>query len=226
MHPQRLFLLNVASNSGKRYWDCKLPCLSLWTGLWLSGELGRGKSKKACGQTFGAAVPWYLLCIRSWCKLLLVRTLTVDRSDWHRLFGRHVARDLSKQLFSVKYRVSIWVNCSSPCLTWCLLDWSMSCSKECWVICCLGHCQPARSYFSKRQRPAPYWFSYRRSRTFYKIDNEAWAPFLCFLTAKQSKTPLISRQFSQEFTHAREIDWQITILLTDGQQDNIIKRAE
>ena len=47
---------------------------------------------------------------------------------------------------------------------------------------CLGHCQPARSYFTKRQRPAPYLFSYRRSRTFYKIDNEARAPFLCFLT--------------------------------------------
>ena len=27
MHPQRLFLLYVASNSGKRYWDCKLPCV-------------------------------------------------------------------------------------------------------------------------------------------------------------------------------------------------------
>ena len=27
MHPQRLFLLYVASNSGKRYWDCKLPCI-------------------------------------------------------------------------------------------------------------------------------------------------------------------------------------------------------
>ena len=27
MHPQRLILLYVASNSGKRYWDCKLPCI-------------------------------------------------------------------------------------------------------------------------------------------------------------------------------------------------------
>ena len=27
MHPQRLFLLYVVSNSGKRYWDCKLPCI-------------------------------------------------------------------------------------------------------------------------------------------------------------------------------------------------------
>ena len=34
------------------------------------------------------------LCIRSWWKLLLARTMTVDRSDWHRLFGRHVAHDL------------------------------------------------------------------------------------------------------------------------------------
>ena len=27
MHPQRLFLLYVVSNLGKRYWDCKLPCI-------------------------------------------------------------------------------------------------------------------------------------------------------------------------------------------------------
>ena len=53
-----------------------------------------GKAKKACRQTFGIAVPRYPLYIRSWCKLLLARTLTVDRPYWHRLFGRHVARDL------------------------------------------------------------------------------------------------------------------------------------
>ena len=63
-------------------------------GLWSSGELGRGKSEKACRQTFGTAFPRNPLCIRSWCKLLLVRTLTVDRSDWHLLFGQHVARNL------------------------------------------------------------------------------------------------------------------------------------
>ena len=27
MHPQWLFLLYIVSNSGKRYWDCKLPCI-------------------------------------------------------------------------------------------------------------------------------------------------------------------------------------------------------
>ena len=27
MHPHWLFLLYIASNSGKRYWDCKLPCI-------------------------------------------------------------------------------------------------------------------------------------------------------------------------------------------------------
>ena len=27
MHPQQLFQLYVVSNSGKRYWDCKLPCI-------------------------------------------------------------------------------------------------------------------------------------------------------------------------------------------------------
>ena len=37
----------------------------------------------------------------------------------------------------------------------------------------LDLCQPARSYFLKRQRPAPYSFSYRRSTTFCNIDNEA-----------------------------------------------------
>ena len=27
MHPQWLFLLYIVSNSGKRYWDCKLRCI-------------------------------------------------------------------------------------------------------------------------------------------------------------------------------------------------------
>ena len=76
------FLLSATSES-----------TSLWTGLWSSGELGRGKREKACRQTLGTAVPRHRLCIRSWCKILLARTLTVDRSDWHRLFGRHIARD-------------------------------------------------------------------------------------------------------------------------------------
>ena len=66
---------------------------SLWTGLWSSG-VGRGKKEKAWRQTFETAVPRYPLCIRSLCKLLLARTLTVDWSDWHWLFVRHVARDL------------------------------------------------------------------------------------------------------------------------------------
>ena len=30
---QRLFLLYVVSNSGKRYWDCKLPCIEAQTEL-------------------------------------------------------------------------------------------------------------------------------------------------------------------------------------------------
>ena len=58
------------------------------------GNWGEGKAKKACRQTFGTAVPQHPLCIRSWYKLLMARTLTVDRSDWHHLFRRHVARDL------------------------------------------------------------------------------------------------------------------------------------
>ena len=44
-------------------------------------------------------------------------------------------------------------------------------SNACAIQRCLGHCQPTRSYFLKRQRPARYQFSYRRSKTFCKIDN-------------------------------------------------------
>ena len=52
---------------------------------------GEGRERvKACRQTFGTVVPRHPLCIRSWCKLLLARTLTVDRFDLHRFFGRHV----------------------------------------------------------------------------------------------------------------------------------------
>ena len=72
---------------------------SLWTGS-LFGErvkksLGERRERvRASRQTFGTVVPQHPLCIRSWCKLPLVRTLTVDRFDLHRFFGRHVARDL------------------------------------------------------------------------------------------------------------------------------------
>ena len=68
---------------------------SLWTGS-LFGERvkksrGGGREKlTACRQTFGTVVPRHPLCIRSWCKLLLARPLTVDRFDLHRIFGRHV----------------------------------------------------------------------------------------------------------------------------------------
>ena len=72
-------------------WRRKQCLSSLWTGVWY----GEGKAKRPVDKHyFGTAVPRHPLCIRSWCKLLLARTLTVDRSDWHRLFGRHVARDL------------------------------------------------------------------------------------------------------------------------------------
>ena len=36
--PQRLFLLYVASNSGKGYWDCKLPCIEAQIELFSSNE--------------------------------------------------------------------------------------------------------------------------------------------------------------------------------------------
>ena len=78
------------------------PCsfyVSMWTGS-LFGERvqklqeeGRERAR-ACRQTFGTVVPRHPLRIRSWCKLLLARTLTVDRFDLHCFFGRKVACDL------------------------------------------------------------------------------------------------------------------------------------
>ena len=67
--------------------------------VWGKVKISRGEGRervRACRQTFGTVVPWHPLCIRSWCKLLFTRTLTVDRFDLHRLFCRHVARDLIK----------------------------------------------------------------------------------------------------------------------------------
>ena len=55
---------------------------------------GEGRERvRACRKTSEAVVPRQPLSIRSWCKLL-ARTLTFDRFDLHRFFGRHVARDL------------------------------------------------------------------------------------------------------------------------------------
>ena len=68
------------------------PCsfyVSMWTGslfgerVQKSQEEGREKVR-ACRQTFGTIVPRHPLCIRSSCKLLLARTLTVDTFDLHR----------------------------------------------------------------------------------------------------------------------------------------------
>ena len=70
------------------------PCsfyVSMWTGS-LFGERvqklqeeGRERAR-ACRQTSGTVVPRHLLRIRSWCKLLLARTLTVDKFDLHCFF--------------------------------------------------------------------------------------------------------------------------------------------
>ena len=74
------------------------PCsfyVSMWTGS-LFGERvkkwqGDGRERAwASRQTSGTVVPWHPLRIRSWCKLLLARTLTVDMFDLHRFFGRQV----------------------------------------------------------------------------------------------------------------------------------------
>ena len=89
---------------GRRYsYISENIVISLWRGS-LFGERvkkseGEGRERgKAWRQTFGTTVPRLPLCIRSWCKLLLARTVTVDRFNLHRLFGRHVARDLNKRL--------------------------------------------------------------------------------------------------------------------------------
>ena len=63
--------------------------VSMWTGslfgerVQKSQEEGREKVR-AYRQTFGTIVPRHPLCIRSSCKLLLARTLTVDTFDLHR----------------------------------------------------------------------------------------------------------------------------------------------
>ena len=70
---------------------------SLWTGSLFGERVKKSQSegrKGACRQTPEAVVPRHSLSITSWFKLLLARTLTVDRFDLHRFFSRHVARDL------------------------------------------------------------------------------------------------------------------------------------
>ena len=78
------------------------PCsfyVTMWTGslfgerVQKSQEEGRERVR-ACRQTSGSVVPWHPPCIRSWCKLLLARTLTIDRFDLHCFFGQQVACDL------------------------------------------------------------------------------------------------------------------------------------
>ena len=70
---------------------------SLWTGSLFGERVKKSQSegrKGACRQTPEAVVPRHSLSITSWFKLLLARTLTVDRFDLHGFFSRHVARDL------------------------------------------------------------------------------------------------------------------------------------
>ena len=49
---------------------------------------------RACRQTFGTTIPRHLLCL----KLLLARTLSVDRFNKHCLFCRHVTCILNNRL--------------------------------------------------------------------------------------------------------------------------------
>ena len=53
---KQIILIKIPRHWAK-WWPLWASTSSLWTGLWSSGELGRGKSEKACRQTFGTAVP-------------------------------------------------------------------------------------------------------------------------------------------------------------------------
>ena len=59
MHPQRLFLLYVVSNSGKRYWDCKLPCVEAQIELSSTFVYDQEMSTKKKQVQYGALV-WCL----------------------------------------------------------------------------------------------------------------------------------------------------------------------
>ena len=77
--------------------------------LWIASLFGERVKKsqgerrervRACRQTSEAVVPRHLLCITSWCKLLLATALTVDRFDLHRFFrsARSTRFDLNNRL--------------------------------------------------------------------------------------------------------------------------------
>ena len=82
---------------------------------------------------------------------------------------------------------------------------------------CLDHCQPARSYFLKRQRPAPYSVT-GDQQLFAKSTMRLVFHFTLFSDGAKHHS------FPTNFPTC-ETDWQITILLTDDRQDNY-KRAE
>ena len=58
----------------KSIWRC---LFRLWTGLWSSGELGRGKSEKACRQTFVTAVPRHQMAVHQ----ILMQVLIGQNTD-------------------------------------------------------------------------------------------------------------------------------------------------
>ena len=100
------------------------PCsfyVSMWTGslfgerVQKSQEEGREKVR-ACRQTFGTIVPQHPLCIRSSCKLLLARTLTVDTFDLHRfLVGGYLIQIIAGK------RVFLSLTWRLLALNWCTL---------------------------------------------------------------------------------------------------------
>ena len=80
---------------------------------------------------------------------------------------------------------------------------------------CLDHCQPARSYFLKRQRPAPYSVT-GDQQLFAKSTMRLVFHFTLFSDGAKHHS------FPTNFPTC-ETDWQITILLTDDRQDNITR---
>lgn len=94
---------NLRGNSEMTY-SLNLLCREAFYGTQVAFEraLCLGKVQKdhqerergrTCRQTFGTTIPQHLLCI----KLLLARTLSVDRFNKH-CFGRHVACNLNNHL--------------------------------------------------------------------------------------------------------------------------------
>ena len=78
----------------KAFYGTKEPLKRL--SVWGKSKKNREKRERgrACRQTFGTTIPRHLLCL----KLLLARTLSVDRFNKHCLFCHHVTCILNNRL--------------------------------------------------------------------------------------------------------------------------------